>query len=193
MKSLEKLWAIADQEAEKNKRDFSLAFDLIGLIIFRPLIKKYYPSTPVNSFTFAHTGGDGVHFSLVTLTGKLSEDSPVVMTVPMNFGKDNLIVGENLIEFLSLGEQLGYFFLEQLVYDEAKTIEWLLHPKEFIRQEYGITPSSSFPPDGFREQERLLHVLREAFELTPWSNPKSRLDELQTKFMGVLQFQKEST
>jgi hypothetical protein len=187
MKSLEKLWSIADKEAENTKREFPLVFDPIGLMLFRPLKEKYYDSTPVNSFSFAQTGGDGVHFSLVVLEGRVSEDSPVVMTVPMNYGKVNLIVGENLIEFLSLGGQLGYFFLEQLIYNEEKTIEWLLHPKEFISKEYGTDPSGPFPPESFREQERLLSLLREAFELKPWSRLKSHLDELQNRFMGMLE------
>ena len=193
MKSLDKLWSIADKEVEKTKRDFSLVFDPIGLMLIRPLAKKYYSSTPINSLSFAQTGGNGVHFSLVLLSGNVSEDSPVVMTVPMNYGKVNLIVGETLIEFLSLGERLGYFFLEQLVYNEAETIEWLLNPREFISKEYGVNPSGSFPPDSFREQERLLSILREGFELKPWSNLKKRLDELQNKFLGMLEFQTEAT
>jgi hypothetical protein len=193
MKSLEKLWSIADKESEKANRKFSLVFDPVGLILFRPLIKNNYDSTPSNSSTFAQTGGDGVHYSLVTLEGKISEDSPVVMTVPMGYPKVNLIVGENLLEFLCLGEQLGYFFLEQLIYNETKTIEWLLHPKAFINKEYGTNPSGVFPPESFREEERLLSILRETFELKPWNNLKSRLDELQNKFMGMLEFRTEST
>jgi hypothetical protein len=193
MKTLEKLWSIADKESEKMQRKFSLVFDPIGLILMRPLENIGYESTPINSLTFAHTGGDGVHYSLVTVEGNVSEDSPVVMTVPMNHPKVNLVVGENLLEFLCLGEQLGYFFLEQLVYNEAETIEWFLHPKEFINKEYGINPSGTFPPESFREKERLLSILRKEFELKPWSNLKSRLDELQNKFMGMLEFHSETT
>ncbi len=193
MKTLEKLWSIADKEAEKTKPEFSLVFAPIGLMLIRPLAKKYYGSTPINSFTFAQTGGDGVHFSLVSLENKVSEDSPVVMTIPMNYPEVNLIVGENLFEFLCLGEQLGFFLLEQLVYNEPQTIEWLLHPKIFVEKEYGINPSGVFPPEAFREKERLLSILREEFELKPWSNLKSRLDELQSKFMGMLEFHTETT
>jgi hypothetical protein len=192
METLEKLWSIADREAEKTKREFSLVFDPIGLMLIRPLAKKYYSSTPINSFTFAHTGGDGVHFSLVSLGDKESEDSPVVMTVPMNYPEVNLIVGENLFEFLCLGEQLGYFLLEQLVYNEAQTIGWLLNPKKFILEEYGANPSDSFPPGYYLEQERLLGIFRETFGLKPWNNLKSRLDELQNNFMGMLKFNPES-
>ena len=193
MKSLEKLWSIADKESEKTKRKFSLVFDPIGLILMRPLENMGYESTPINSLTFAHTGGDGVHYSIVTLEGNVSEASPVVMTVPMNYPKVNLVVGENLHEFLCLGDQLGYFFLEQLVYNEAETIERLLHPKEFINKEYGINPSGAFSPDSFREKERLLSILRKEFELKSWSNLKSRLDELQNKFISMLEFRTETT
>jgi hypothetical protein len=193
MKTLEKLWSIADKEAILANAESSDVFDPIGLMLIRPLRTMVYDSTPINSSTFAQTGGDGVHFNLVFLDGKVSEDSPVVMTVPMNSFQENLIVGENLLEFLCLGEQLGYFFLEQLVYDETRTIEWLQQPKKFISQEYGVNPSGSFPPESFREQERLLSILRESFELKPWSNLKSRLDELQSKFMGMLEFHTETT
>jgi hypothetical protein len=193
MKSLEKLWSIADKEAQETNRDFRSAFDPIGLRLFRPLTNKYYDSTPINSSTFADTGGDGVHYSLVFVEGKVSENSPVVMTVPMGYPKVNLIVGENLLEFLCLGEQLGYFFLEQLIYNEAKTIEWLSHPKEFINKEYGTNQSGVFPPKSFREQERLLSILRGTFELKPWINLKNRLDELQDKFMATLEFHSEIT
>lgn len=78
--------------------------------------------TPTNVATFASTGGDGVHFSLVDLGDGIDEASPVVMTVPMAFGDDlrpSWIVGETLPDFLALGLHGGWFTLEQLAYDET--------------------------------------------------------------------------
>ena len=42
-----------------------------------------YWCTPTNAWTFATTGGNGVHYSVVETDGSVSERSPVVMTVPM--------------------------------------------------------------------------------------------------------------
>lgn len=84
-----------------------------------------YECTPLNTTIFAHTGGDGVHYSLLELSETIQ---PVVMTVPMNFGDDatayNLILGENLYEFLSLGFYNGWFHLENLCYQKEWIIEY---------------------------------------------------------------------
>jgi len=50
------------------------------------------------------------------------------MTVPMNFGDSmndyNLILGENLNEFLSIGYYNGWFPIEQLCYDNKWAIDF---------------------------------------------------------------------
>ena len=131
---LEKLWSIAEIEANKTGADFSFVLDPIGLILRRPIERERYEATPVNSLAFATTGGDGVHFSLMHLEGELGDLSPVVMTVPMNFGQENLIVGSDMKEFLCLGCRVGYFFLEQLTYHKSKTIFWLDNPAEWFEE-----------------------------------------------------------
>jgi hypothetical protein len=184
METLNKLWLVADREAKKIKSTHHV-FDPIGLILIRPLENMGYESTPVNSLTFAHTGGDGVHFSLVSLEGKVSDTSPVVMTVPANYGSENLIVGENLVEFLCLGERVGYFCLEQLTYNDnkLKTIGWIEHPETYIEELYAKDLSELI-----HQQEQLLGILRKTFGLKSWRKVKNRLDELQNNYMSMLEF-----
>ena len=190
IETLNKFWSVADKEAKRLKVNPSYIFDPVGLILVRPLENMGYESTPINSLTFAQTGGDGVHFSLVSSQGEISDSSPVVMTVPMNFGIENLIVGENLIEFFCLGERVGYFCLEQLTYNHNKlrTIEWIEHPEIYIEEVY-----SEDSLESLHQKEQLLGILRETFGLKSWYKTKSRLEELQNKYMSMLEFRSTFT
>ena len=134
-------------------------FEDIGLILESEPSLWDYDSTPKNSVTFATTGGDGVHFNFLAIDGKWSEQSPVIMTVPMNFGEENLVIGDSLEDFLSLGIDYGYFGLEQLSYDKEGTIAKI---------------------EAIRESERSpeLNALKERFELSTWENVASRLEML---------------
>jgi hypothetical protein len=184
MEMLEKLWRLADTEGSRTNTDPLSVFDPIGLILVRPLKNFEYESTPTNSLTFANTGGDGVHYSLIILKNKISTDSPVVMTVPMNYGSENMIVGENLYEFLSLGCQTGYFFLEQLTYKNARaeTLQLINNPKQWFKENY-INKDKTYI-------SYLLGLLVKEFQLKPWINLEQRFEELQSQFMSSLQFSK---
>lgn len=96
-----------------------VAAETIGLLLEPNLARWSYEATPSRSLTFASTGGDGVHYSVLTDVGR---PGPIVMTVPMNFDEPNVVVGADLRDFLSLGCHFGYFALEQLVYDREGTI-----------------------------------------------------------------------
>jgi hypothetical protein len=97
-----------------------------GTILYRPAL------TPSNCVTFAMTGGDDVHFSLVKVGKGYGDDSPVVMTVPMADDtpeETNIILSSNLKDFLQLGCIHGFFDLEQLLYDREGTIERYSQPE----------------------------------------------------------------
>jgi hypothetical protein len=76
-----------------------------GIYLHRPPLRTWeYWCTPVNSVMFAHTGGEGCHFSFLKSGAKWSAASPVVMTYPAAGGcVHNVIVGDSLVEFLRLG------------------------------------------------------------------------------------------
>jgi hypothetical protein len=115
--TLDRLRNLAEEYAKVAGGRPDAAFERVGLLLHQDLSRANYESTPANAATFAGTGGDGVHFSIVQRDGVAGEDAPIVMTVPMNFGQENLIVGANLRDFLGVGSSLGFFFLEQLTYD----------------------------------------------------------------------------
>ncbi len=167
LKLLQTLWYVAEQEQ---------TLDPIGLILHYPLERNWYHNTPLNVSTFADTGGDGVHYSLLDLEGSLSDRSPVVMTVPMNWPDYNLVVGKDLHDFLCLGCQIGYFSLEQLTYGDSKSelIYDIEHPDEFFAQDIDAKDTPIM--------KHQLAALTSSFSLRPWTNIGEKLEGLQRQF-----------
>jgi hypothetical protein len=122
---LQKLWQLADEAP-------------------RPKARR---ETPANTLAFARTGGDGVHFNFVLRDGRVREDSPILMAVPMNVDRPHVIVGRDLRDFLALGVGRGFFLLDGLVYDPESFLGAYPAPEEAL---------------GEREREQLL-LLRAAF------------------------------
>ena len=150
---LDELWNVASSTG----RDPESAFESIGLFLERPgvLGPWNYDATPPGARTFASTGGDGVHFSAVPAGDALI----VVMTVPMMFDAPNVVVGQDLRDFLSLGCRFGYFGLEGLAYGRDETI-------------LDIERTANQAPSGD------LATLGDHFALRPWVNVAERLVEL---------------
>jgi hypothetical protein len=152
--------------------DWNDHFDPIGLILQIPPKREDYWCTPLNALTFARTGGDGTHYSLVSLPNSPRSAQPVVMTVPMS-DTPNVIVGENLREFLALGCRYGYFALEGLVHSRAETIS------ELKRRKYHEERTT--------HEIRMLRLIERTFRLKPWTDPRKRLAELKRRFLKRLE------
>lgn len=148
--TIESLWSYFDSLGESEQQ----AFNDEGLLLHRPLALGGYDSSPLDYLAFASTGGDGVHFSFPAGSNGIGL---VVMTVPMAFARPNVVVGENLGEFFSLGCRFGYFSLEQLAYDFFGTAEKIQHTEL---------------------QSPALASLSRQFDLNPWRNVHARLLEL---------------
>lgn len=190
---LEKLWSLADAEAARTGGEPSLMFEPIGLWFDHSLRNAGYLTTPLNSSTFANTGGDGVHYGLLHVEGEVKDNCPVVMTVPM--AGEDVIVGADLHEFLCLGCELGYFPLEQLVYDRDGMIRTLAHPDEVWEHRYRddevFFRSNPDRRDemgrSLRREQDLLKLLCTEFQLKPWDCLEERLSELQEKYLSLLE------
>lgn len=169
---LSRLWELAGGDPTDCRSDWNETFEPAGLILLAPPRNYGYWCTPSNALTFAITGGDGVHYSLLAIGDEFTDFSPVVMTVPC-CDTPNVVVGANLREFLALGCRYGYFGLEQLVYDRRGTLEELRLAR--------------FSPDSGPDERNLLRSLSSTFRLSPWSRPSQRLDELQTLFSSEQQ------
>ena len=178
MTLLQQLWELAERETQKRGKHSYGHFYGLALYNVKNLKNEGYDSTPINSTTFGGTGGDGVHFGLLHIDGAITDSSPVIMTVPMNFDRLNLVVGEDLIEFLRLGCDVGYFDLEQLSYNFGRL--------PLINR---ITNRQSELDD---EQQESLKILRDEFNLKPWTNVEARLDELDKQYLPLLQLKEDS-
>jgi hypothetical protein len=177
---LEKLYSLAEKEAQNE--DATDIFEPIGLILMRPLMNGGYYCTPTNSSMFAHTGGDGVHFSFLHVDGNVTDTSPIVMTVPLGHS-ENVFVGANLFEFLCLGCQHGYFDLQELGYNFGK------YPKESpvnYRDQYLEHRSPGILDERLDRRQYLLKLLTVEFSLKPWNNIQQRLDELQKLYLPLV-------
>jgi hypothetical protein len=140
------------------------AAETVGLLVEPFPAKWSYDATPPHSVTFASTGGDGVHFGVLTDAG---QPGPVVMTVPLNFNRPNLILGADLHDFLNLGCHFGYFALEQLVYDFEATVR-------------EIEAAPTHQRDG--DEAVVLGTLRERLGLRNPTHVQAHLVGLQTRF-----------
>lgn len=170
--TFEQLWAIAKREAQRIGETPDGVFLPIGLQLETPTKPWEYYCTPTNVKTFASTGCDGVHYSFLELSS-LSE-SPVVMTVPANYGNPNpnVIISENLYEFLCLGSRASYLVLEELSWQNG---------------ELGSLKSANYADFLSDEQINLLNTLNNEFLLYPWSNLEERIVALQSKYLDLLQ------
>ena len=136
-----------------------------GTILYDPRM------TPVNTMTFACTGGDDVHFGMLASHGLYGDSSPIVMTVPMadeNPQEANFIVGENLHDFLRVGCAHGYGRLECLAYSWQHELFDLLAGPEDDDPSYA--------------------KYRSALSLTPWNEVQSRQSELDARFKHSLKY-----
>jgi len=182
MDTLHRLWSLADEQAQRSGTTFASAFGAIGLQLERPFLHALYTATPLNTSLFASTGGDGVHFGLLHINGETHETSPVVMTVPMCFDLPNLIVGANLYDFLCLGCQTGYGYLEQLTYDRQAAMAALTNPEAWHPDYY-----RGLPDEVRQNDQRLLARLTHALNLHPWGTIEQRLSELQVRYGPLLE------
>lgn len=129
-----------------------------------------YFCTPKNSLAFAQTGGNGVHFSIVNGINENGHPGPIVMTVPMAINT-NLVIAEDFNEFFSIGYYVGWFGLEQLVYDLEKNIN------EF----------SQTDPKLSTEELKFINMIRNEFGIKYSPISQKRLFELEHKYFNYLE------
>lgn len=172
-RDLRTLWRLTGADPLDPAADWNTMFESVGLILYALPRREEYWCTPINSITFATTGGDGVHFGWVTLPGRPVDDAPIVMTVPMAETTTNVIVGRDLREFLSLGCRFGSFTLDALVQDPDGTIDEI--------------EANRVDPDRSDDERALLDLLTSEFGLAPWHDPARRMGELQVEYLKLLE------
>jgi hypothetical protein len=170
--TFEQLWEIANRESQRIGETPDDIFLPVGLRLEIPVKPWEYHCTPTNVRTFASTGCDGVHYSFLELSS--SPELPVVMTVPANYENPNpnVIISENLYEFLCLGSKASYIGLEELSYENG---------------ELSLLKSVDYAEFLSNEQIDLLNILSGEFSLHPWSVLEERISCLQSKYLDLLQ------
>jgi len=134
-----------------------------------------YMCTPLDSYTFARTGGDGEHFALLTDFG-LYEDldnAPVISVCPMNFDASlNVrIVARNVCEFLWL--QLNHEML--LLCDFESENEYV----EYRTKDAQDQSTDYFDHKLWLEQKELVKkVAQEVFQFPEIQNPYQYIKEI---------------
>jgi hypothetical protein len=173
MADVERLWRLAQSLALPPSRNAAWVFEPVGLILHEPsaLQAWEYETTPANGLTFASTGGDGVHFSVLGVEGDGA--GVVVMTVPMAFDNPNHVVGASVSEFLALGCRTGYFTLEALAYEHG-------------RAELLAELDAAQPPADAHDAALLRHIVNE-FDARPWPHVSRRLHELDETYRSSIQ------
>lgn len=148
----------------------------LGLGVSEELSYSHYDwCSPLNCATFASTGVDGTHFSLLLYDGGIVSDSPVIMTTPANMGR-SVVVGENLFDFLCLGSRWGYA-LDRLADSHRGDLENLIDANW-----YPDKPAHEWlatQPDDY--SGNMLAFLVDRLNLHPWTDA-SRWDELQDRY-----------
>jgi hypothetical protein len=138
----------------------------VGLILYSTLEHGTYSCSPRNALTFAHTGGDGDHYSLLIKDGIVDESSPVIMTWPSE--GSHAIVGESLHDFLCFGLHGGCF---QILSD--------------IRNTPSVEANGQlFHPHVEEHEQQVLSLLAKDLELKPWplGDQVSKYKALQERF-----------
>lgn len=164
----QRLYATAESVAAVMGSSAEGAFDPCGLILENPPLRQFYWCTPANARTFASTGGDGVHYSFLEHTG--APEHPIVMTLPAA-DKHNLVVAEGLAEFLGLGFHVGWFALEQVLYQPSWAEGYF----------------SRTDADADTEKEELLEVLRSSLDIRPVTLSAARVSFLTAKYAHLLE------
>jgi hypothetical protein len=170
MITIEDFWRIDDLVKAKLGKKAYKHINYCGLELVRPLHNIGYFCTPKNSLTFATTGGDGVHFGIINGKNLKGNIGPIVMTVPMA-QRNNVVVAEDLEEFFSIGYYVGWFALEQIVYDLEDTIAYFSKPDEEMEKK-GLL---------------FLEIIRKELTFNHIPLSKQRLNELERKYFDRLE------
>lgn len=161
--------------------DILPGFDALGLMLHSRFRNGGYWCTPSNTLAFAGTGGDGTHFSFLVQDGRVTERSPVAMTVLDYSEQPNYMVGESLFDFLCLGYHRGYFAMGTLPSEKGfaaySSARW--RPQEEADYAIGL---------GINETHRELRdFVIEELQLSPWKQLKRKFQRLQKQYLPLLE------
>ncbi len=191
----ERLLAIDKAVAQRfpDPPGLSSGLGCLGLGLCEPKERGGYWCTPRNTRAFAWTGGEGVHFSFLVLRRTFAfvpstctpiKEGPVVMTRPSNIeDAQNIVVGEDLYEFLRLGSRCGYSLLEYID-DESPDVNDRLY--DILIADVGAWHDPEEGKAIAMHSQRVLDYLCSQLNLNPWPDVRVRLDQLRQGYLSHL-------
>ncbi|MGD1863513.1 MAG: hypothetical protein ACFB0D_03055 [Phormidesmis sp.] len=154
----------------------------IGLAEWNSLSKLKnggYYCTPLNSLAFAWTGTDGEHFSFLVRNAKITERSPIILTVPTNYdGTCNIVVAKNFRTFLRLLLRYGWFELTELGYQPQNAIQAFLESSRVFIQQQEKKPNVV--------QREVCAFVSGLLDLPPYFYTEAEFKSLQQKYIPLL-------
>lgn len=143
---LEKLYAF--DAAYRSQNEFGLESVFFRLLDAEESRDYPYECAPLNAVVFAETGGDGNHFSLLKLNGRVVEESPVLFTHPPVYWDANGVRAANLLQLLTMQSYFGF--------------------EDFWPKKFENKPKEWWFDESMDDQQRdLLSALRTHFGLLP--------------------------
>jgi hypothetical protein len=182
----EELWDFAQKVLSESEDVYrSSALSSIGLFV-HPVPEKNYSPGCQNLWTFASTGGDSVTYNYLLKEPIVDPTAPVLMNVPRAYPARRVVVGSDLYDFLCLGCEIGYFYIEQYVYNSKKFVQMYENPEatwnELEEEAQSFNADMCLDADdsdSCSKQRELLARLSKHFNLHPWKNIATKLKELQ--------------
>jgi hypothetical protein len=177
---LSRLYDLNRELAEKFPTPRSEGLGQMGLRLESRLQPGGYWSTPINSLSFGNSGGDGTHFSFLLIDYTISEETPVIVTVPDAYGEPkeaNIVLGAGLCDFLRFGLHCGYFSMAQFAFDWAETCS------HYAREDWD---PASYPSDNHRV---VSEYVSKALAITRLIYSPDELSVLQAKYRPLMRFE----
>jgi len=176
---LAEVYDLNKEVAEKFPANWDTGIGQMGLLLDRKLETSGYWCTPTNSLSFGGTGGDGAHFSFVVTDNRITDHTPVIVSIPDNFGEPedaNVVLGRSFEDFVRLGLHCGYFSMARFAFDAQDAL------KHYARNDWD---EEWFPSANHRVVAEYL-AKRLNFSRLVYS--ADEFSELQASFKPLLQF-----
>jgi len=143
-------------------------------------------ASPKNCAVLGDTGYEAVHYNILIRDGVIDSRSPVFVTVPHAGIRENanFIAGDSLESFVRFGLIRGFFGIYQLAENRELTLEVYSSPDWQPTKEwhYGV----GFVPD--EGEKAILRSLGETLNLTPLSYTPTEYQELQDRYLPLLEY-----
>lgn len=131
--------------------------------------------TPLNTLSFAWTGGGGEHYSFLVAANRIDEKSPIILTAPSS-GSLNLVIAPDFQSFLRAGLTRDFFGLSQFAYGGKEAFEvygndkWLpTKPSDY---------SNAFVPDAV--QKDVMEFVAQELKLEPYFFSEAEFYKMQS-------------